>query len=142
VATVGSGNLDANLLAPVTVNFASSVTVDDRLDSGNDTYLVDTFGDDTNASFRKTSGAGAGIGIRGAGLAVLQCNSGDNVITVNNAGPGVQIFGNGGNDRFDVLSTKPNFFFPANTLGIDTGAENTSVSPFGDAVNISGNSKA
>jgi hypothetical protein len=39
-----------------------------------------------------------------------------------------------------VLSTKPNFFFPANTLSIHTGTENTSVSPFGDVVNVSGSS--
>ena len=57
----------------------------------------------------------------------LTTDGGDNVITVNNCGPAAQIFGNGGNDRFTVFSTKPNFFQPANTLGISTDAEKTSV---------------
>jgi len=34
------------------------------------------------------------VGINFSGAAILQCNGGDNVITVNNCGPGTQIFGN------------------------------------------------
>jgi hypothetical protein len=138
--TVGNGNLDANVVVGATINGASSVTIDDRLDTGNDGYIVDSqLSPGTFASFRKASSGAPTINLTSYGAATLQCNSDDNVITVNNCGPGVQVFGNGGNDRFDVLSTNP--FFSFNTLGIDTGTENTSVTPFGDTVNISGNSR-
>ncbi len=135
---IGAGNLDANILATLVVDGASTATVDDRLDTGNDGYVLDTAGGTSVRIHKNTPGAQTiTLGLFSA--ANLQCNNGDNVITVNNTGPGVQIFSNGGNDRFDVLSTKPGFFDPIYTIGIDTGTENTSVSPFGDVVNVSGN---
>jgi hypothetical protein len=133
--TVGLGDLDTNLLATLNVDNAASVTVDDRLDVGNDGYVVDAFNSSgVSGTFRKTTAGAKPISLAAVGAATLQASDGNNVIQVTQAGDGVQIFSNGGNDQINVLDTAT--FFAVQTIDINTGSEQPGVAPFGDLVSV------
>ena len=126
---IGNGNLDANLLADVTIGTAGQVTVDDRLDAGNDGYTVDL------QTFRKTTLGARSVSMSNVAAAILQANNGHNAIQVNQGGNKLRLFGNGGNDHFIVADTQP--LFTPETIGIDTGTEMASlVEPLGDYVTV------
>jgi hypothetical protein len=139
IVNIGAGDLDANLLTGMSVIGAGEVNVDDRLDKGNDSYTVDcSLSASPTVSFSKTTTTAWSVGMTFVGNMNLQANNFDNLIRVVHAPAGVRLFGNGGNDDFAVLNTAP--FFSVQTIGIDTGAENTSVSPFGDMVRVNSTS--
>jgi hypothetical protein len=129
--TVGNGNWEANILANVTVD-AGAVTIDDRLDTGNDTYTVD------DHVFRKPAAGSEFVSIALGGLpAILQANQGNNTIQANvfNQGTNVHLYGNGGNDH--VIVPDASFFSTLQTISVDTGPETPSaVEPFGDYVTV------
>jgi hypothetical protein len=103
--------------------------VDDRLDTGNDGYLVNLL------SFRKTTLNAHTVNVNNVTAAILQCNDGNNAIQVSNGGNLLRLFGNGGNDNFTIADTVP--FIATETVSIDTGAEQGSlVEPFGDYVTV------
>ena len=130
---IGNGNLDANLLADVQIYSGGQVTLDDRLDTGNDGYIVEA------AGWRKTTAGAREVEFGGNIVsAILQANDGHNLISVNQGDSRVKIFGNGGNDEIQVHDSQ--FIFTVQTVSVDTGAEQTSVGPlFGDVVSVNTN---
>jgi hypothetical protein len=129
VVNVGGGNLDANLLADVSVVSAAAVNVDDRLDAGDDVYLVDL-----DAFRKQTPGAQAVRLGAGVAAAALLANDGNNTIQVSNARGNVRLFGNGGNDHVSVDATAPSD--AVETVGIDTGTEVPAGPGGGDRVTV------
>ena len=125
---IGNGNLDANLLADVQIGTAGNVTVDDRLDAGNDGYTVNV------TTFRKTTPGAFQISMSNVQAAILQANDGDNNIQVLQGLNNLHIFANGGNDHIDVADTV--FITTLNTINVHTGTENAPSPLFGDSIEV------
>jgi hypothetical protein len=135
VVNVGNGNLDTNLLSPVTVAGnagTDAMFLDDHSDTGDDTYVFPSSG-----VFHKTVKQGV-ININGPNVSIdsvesttLSCNSGNNTITVTNAPVGLSVLGNAGNDTVTA---------GAGVTTLNTGPETSTSVSFGDTVSVAGSS--
>jgi hypothetical protein len=128
---VAAGDYDANILGNLTINGQGgndSITINDTLDTGNDTYNL------TANQFSKSSGGGT-MTFNTVEFVVLNASDGSSTIHVTGTTAGRHVYLNagGGTDAINVTSNEPN-----GTVTIEPSTGDDPVSVAGNAaVNVS-----